>query len=271
MALSGAEAISKLLTFAAFAYLARVAGPDGFGYVEFAGAVLLCAGLVVDQGFSPYGAREIAKRPEQTSTLVSEIVLARFILAVASYLGVMTFAWMLNGPPILTRLLLVYGLSLLALPLLLQWVFQGHEKMQTVAAMQIVRQTVFAALVFGLVRDVSQIWFVAVAEIAGVCCASAYGIWKYWRAFGAVTRSRLTISGRLFREGTPIGLSQMFWVVKMFGATLILGTIASAQDIGFFAGAMRILAALHTFVWLYYFNLLPSLTKAWQQDTDEFG
>src|SRR5215470_6824792 len=38
LSLAGAEVISKLVTFAAFAYLARVAGPDGFGYLESATA-----------------------------------------------------------------------------------------------------------------------------------------------------------------------------------------------------------------------------------------
>ena len=49
----------------------------------------------------------------------------------------------------------------------------------------------------------------------------------------------------------------------MFGSTLIIGLVATAEDTGYFAGAMRILIALHTFVWLYYFNLLPSLSRSW--------
>ncbi|MEJ7712634.1 MAG: oligosaccharide flippase family protein [Pyrinomonadaceae bacterium] len=123
--LSLAELISKLVTFAAFAYLARVAGPEGFGFVEFAGAMLLCASLIVDQGFGPYGAREIARAPGRTPALVAEIVTARFVLAVAAYALVIAFALLVETSPIATRLMLIYGLSLLAMPLLLPWVFQG--------------------------------------------------------------------------------------------------------------------------------------------------
>src|SRR5512142_1024159 len=117
--LSGAEVASKIVTFAAIAYLARVAGPVGYGYVEFAGAVLLCAGLIVDQGFGPYGAREIAKAPQQTAELVSEIVLVRFLLALIAYAVVALFALLLDHPAVVTQLLLIYGLSLLITPLLL--------------------------------------------------------------------------------------------------------------------------------------------------------
>jgi O-antigen/teichoic acid export membrane protein len=73
------------------------------------------------------------------------------------------------------------------------------------------------------------------------------------------------LTRQLFREGVPIGLGQLFWMVKMFGATLIVGAIARPEDVGLFAGAQRILVAAHAFVFLYYFNLLPSLARGWHQ------
>jgi PST family polysaccharide transporter len=271
LSLAGAEIVSKLVTFAAFAYLARVMGPEGFGYVEFAGTVLLCAALIVEQGFSPYGAREIAKEPRSTPALVAQIVLARFVLAISAYTAMLAFAVFVGPSPLAGRLLMIYGLSLLVMPLLLQWVFQGHDKMQTVAVVQLIRQTVFAAIVFALVRGASQIHLVAVAEVAGVCMAAAYCVLMYKRRFGSIFEGRSRLSRRLFREGGTIGLSQVFWMVRLYGASLVFGLIASAEDMGFFAGAMRILVASHTFIWLYYFNLLPSLSRAWQQDNGAFA
>ncbi len=271
LSLAGAEVFSKLLTFAAFAYLARALGPGGFGYIEFAGAVLMCASLIVDQGFSPYGAREIAKAPKQTGRLTAEVVTVRFVLAAGGYLAIVLFALLIDHGPVLLRLLLVYGLSLWAAPLLLQWVFQGHDRMHLVAVAQVIRQTMFAATVFAFVRGTEQILIVAWAEVAGVTSAAAYCVWMYRRHFRAGTRLRPAVSAQLLREGVPIGLSQMFWVVKMFGGTLVLGVIASAQTVGFFAGAQRILLAAHTFVWLYYFNLLPTMARAWQQNGGEFN
>jgi O-antigen/teichoic acid export membrane protein len=135
--------------------------------------------------------------------------------------------------------------------------------MRTVAAIQILRQMIFAALVFALVRKVSQIWLAGVAETVGDASAAAFGVWVYRRRFKGRIRLRFNVSPQLLREGVTIGLSQIFWVAKMSGATLILGMLATPEHIGFFGGAMRILMALHTFVWLYYFNLLPSLARAW--------
>jgi len=269
--LSGAECASKLVTFAAISYLAHMVGPESFGYVEFAGSVLLCAGLIVDQGFGPYGAREIARAPERTAALVSEIVAVRFVLAIIAYATVIVFALSLGRSAVLTQLLLIYGLSLLGAPLLLQWVFQGHNGMPTVAAIQMIRQMVFAGVVFAFVREASQIWIVAVAEVASVASAAAYGLWRYASRFENALWSRPAISVRLFREAVPIGLSQMFWMMRMFGATVLVGLIASPRELGFFGGAMRILVALHAFVWLYFFNLLPVLSHRWKNSREGFS
>ena len=269
--LSGAETASKVMTFIVITYLARVAGPVGYGYVEFAGAVLLCAGLIVDQGFGLLGAREIAKNPVRTAALVSEIVIARLFLAIVAYVAMIGFALLLNRESIVTRLIVIYGLGLLVSPLLLQWVFQGHNRMRPVAAMQCIRQAVLAVVVLAFVRDPSQIWLAAVGDVVGACVTATFGLWVYLAKFDGRHFIRPTVSWYLFREGIPIGLSQMFWMVRMFGATVLVGIIATAQDLGYFGSAMRILIALHTFVWLYYFNLLPSLSKAWHRKDGTFA
>lgn len=272
LSLVGAEAFTKLLTFAAFAYLARILGAASFGYIEWSAAVLMCASLIVDQGFSSYGAREIAKNPADTAKLTAEVVTARFLMATIGYLAITLFAFLFVNDPTIRLLLLVYGLSLWALPLLLQWVFQGHDRMNLVAITQIIRQVIFVGVVFAFVRSADNLLLVGVAEVAAVTCAACFSLFLYRRYVAPHTAWRPRVSAKLFREGAPIGLSQMFWTVKMFGATLILGLVATAkEDIGYFAGAMRILIALHTFVFLYHFNLLPSLSRAWVQGREQFS
>lgn len=271
LSLAGAEAITKLITFAAFAYLARLCGPAGFGYIEWAGTVLMCASLIVDQGFSAYGAREIAKSPADTPRLVAEVVTARFLLAGVGYIAIVVFTFSFVRDQTITGLLLVYGLSLWALPLLLQWVFQGHDRMHLVGITQVIRQTIFVVAVFAFVRGTGDLLWVGIAEVAGVTSAALFSVLVYRRYFSGHSQVRPAFSTKLFREGTPIGLSQMFWVVKMFGATFIVGLVATAEDTGYFAGAMRIYIALHTFVWLYYFNMLPSLSRAWEQGAEQLA
>mgnify|MGYP001393503797 CR=1 FL=1 len=271
LSLLGGEAFSKLVVFAAFVYLARLVGPANFGHAEWAAAVLMCAGLVVDNGLNSYGAREIAKNPERTVRLAAEIVTARFVLAAVSYFILTAVAVRFVRERIVAQLLLVFGLSLWGLPLLLNWVFQGHDRMRTVALTQMIRHTVFALTVFAFVRGADSLVFFAAAEVAGVASAAAFSVWMFRRSFADGKPFRPAFSTKLFREGLPIGMSQMFWVAKMYGATLIFGLIATPEETGYFAAAMRVLIGLHAFVWLYYLNLLPSMARAWQKGREPFA
>lgn len=263
--LSGGELLSKVLTLAAVVYLARVLGPIVYGTVEFASAVLLCAGLVVDQGLGLYGAREIAKAPARMNELVSNIILLRTILAVLTFGGVVLFALALQRSAGETRLLVIFALSLLVLPLLIPWAYQAHNRMGFVTAMQVIRQATYAVVVFGLVRFAAQAWLVGIAEFAGVCLAAGFGLLMYRPALQGSLATRPALSLSLIRESLPIGLSQAFWMLRTFGATVLVGIIATPLATGYFGAAMRLMVALHAFVYLYYFNLLPTMTQAWQK------
>lgn len=65
---SGGEAISKLLMFVSFAYLARVLGPEGFGIIELALAITLIFSQIVTFGTTKYGSVEVAKDKSQVQT-----------------------------------------------------------------------------------------------------------------------------------------------------------------------------------------------------------
>lgn len=271
ISLVSAEVFSKFITFVAFAYLAREFGASGFGYIEWAGAVILCTGLIIDQGFGHYGTREIAKDPQRTSELVAEIVTARFLFAAISYGALAVLAFILVEDRVLRDLLLIYGLSLWILPLLLQWVFKAYDRMHLVALSQLVRQGVFVTLVFLFVNERDDLYIVGLAEVAGVLSAALFCLWMFHRKFAAGHSWRPRLSRSLFRESMPIGLSQMFWVMKTFGATFVVGLLATAGETGYFAGAMRIYIALHGFVWLYYANLFPSLSRGWKKADGSFS
>jgi PST family polysaccharide transporter len=271
LSLASGEIFGKVLVFSAYGYLARILGPADFGAVEWAGAAVMCAGLLVDQGLNSYGAREIAKNCGDTVRLAEEIVTARTIFAAISYFLIIILAWKFSPDPLVYSLLLIFGLELFAMPFFLSWVFQGHDRMNTVAAAGLIRQLIFTVTIFMFVRSGKDILYVGWAEALSVTFAALFTLLMFRRSFSSLSGLRPRFSAKLLREGLPIGLSQMFWVVKMFGATLIVGFIGTPTETGFFASAMRILIALHTFIWLYYMNLLPSLARAWETGRKTFA
>ena len=270
LSLSGAEVISKLLTVAAFAFVARIVGPGGFGYLEFAYSVVMCGALLVDQGSGVYGAREIARSPNSTTRLVTEVTSLRLALAAAVYAGFVLFVWVLDRPAALEQLVLLFGLSVFLMPFMLQWVFQGHDRMRIVGMMQIVRQAVFAIVVFTLLRERELLWPVAIGELCGAAAVVFLSLWLYRAQLGLHIPLKFLISSQLLRAGATIGLGQLFWSLRMYGAIVVIGFIATEAEVGFFGAAMRIAIGLNAFVWLYFFNLLPSMSRMWKQDLNAF-
>ncbi|PWT88131.1 MAG: hypothetical protein C5B54_11125 [Acidobacteria bacterium] len=257
--LTAGEGLSKLLTFAAFTILARVFGPADFGTLEFTLAFMVFFNLFVDLGTSPFGAREIARN----RSLLKEIITLRFITAVIGYVLLAAIAFRLPEKQASARpLLLIYGLTLFGIPGFFQWIFQGLDQMKWVALGSIIRQTIFAVGVFLLIRHPSQLLTVAVIE----CCAVAGFVTYNVLAFRLLklpirlNSAALDIKG-VFEQSLPIGLSELTWASTWYAPTVLVGFLLGATDLGWFSAALRPVMTLHTFVWLYFYNLLPSLSR----------
>ena len=77
------DAVSKLVSFAVVAYLARVLGPGGLGAFAWAQSAALLLTTITNFGFNEYGILKIApdRRREHIASIVGRIVGFRSVLA----------------------------------------------------------------------------------------------------------------------------------------------------------------------------------------------
>jgi len=269
-ALSAAEFISKILVALAFAYLARVLGPEVYGHLEFTLAIIFLFSLVVDTGLGTYGAREIAKDAVDIKFITRHILLTRALLALTAYALLTGVVLLIDKPWAVKQLLLLYGLTLLGLPGVMQWVFQGRDLMHYVALASVVRWFVFVAGVFLLVRSDTPFWRLALVEGLAVTGFVGYYTGVFVRHFGWPWGA---VDGRylwsIFRQSLPIGASELVWAIKIYFATVLLGLMVAGAEVGWFGAAHRLVIALHTFVFLYFFNLLPSIARTSQGHVED--
>jgi PST family polysaccharide transporter len=127
-----------------------------------------------------------------------------------------------------------------------------------------VRQFTFTAVVFALVRTDTPLNRVGMAECLSVLAAGAVCV-LILRIRLKIPAPRLTFRPRdllaPLREALPIGFAQLAWAFQWYFATVLLGFIAPGTPVGWFGASHRILMSLHTFVWLYFVNLLPSISR----------
>jgi O-antigen/teichoic acid export membrane protein len=247
----------------AFAYLARVLGPSQFGAIEFAIAVTAVCAVVAECGLAPYGAREVGKNPSALARLVPGIIVTRLGLACVTLGLLAAIVTHLDQPAAVRRLVLLYGLTLLVLPASLAWALQGRDLMGQVAAGSSVRWPLFALGVVLFVKDADDVWLVPVIEMTAIGCMVLYYFVAYRRRLGMWADGwRLERPASMLRASFAIGASELAWALRMYAPTLLLGTLVGGAAVGWFGGAHRIVLALHTFVWLYFFNVLPSIARA---------
>jgi PST family polysaccharide transporter len=269
--LSVGELASKVFTFFAYTYLGRTLGPERYGDVEFSLSATLFFALFVQLGLGSYGAREIAKAPQRAKALLSEILEVRLWAAAASVLALGAFALAIPKPPEVKLLLAAYCASLLATPGLMLWFFQGHDDMHWVAAASLLRQASFAVAVFVFFREGSPVWWVGAFETASIVAGSAL-CWVVTRRMGFGTPRfglRPRIAWEHLKTGAPIGLSDLSWAALWFFPVVILGLALHDSSVGWFGAAHRATLALHTFVWWYFFNLLPSMARTIAQPRED--
>jgi len=257
------EGVAKLAGFAAFALLARTLSAAHYGSVELASAITMLFFLVVDFGFAPIGARELASDRSRARALAAAIPTLRLALALASIACIALLSALLDQPAETRAFVRWFGLSLFAAPWVLNWLFQGLGQMLTVAIAQALRMLAFAGFVLLLVRGESALDAVAAAEIGSVTLLALYYVAMQARAVGA---PRLTtdgaLLGRLLRDAAPVGASRILWAVSQYGGTLVVASLAAAPELAWYGAAHRLAIALGAFVQLYHFNLFPALVEA---------
>jgi O-antigen/teichoic acid export membrane protein len=264
--LLGGEALSKVFSFLAFAHLARVLRPDAYGAIEFALAATLFFNLIVEGGLGLLGTREIAKDEQSLRGITFHVVIIRCFLAILAFLLLLLFVLVSNKSWQEKQLVTLYGLTLFGTPGLLQWVFQGLDRMQWVSVSSVVRWSLFAGCIFLFIHEPGQIWIVPLIELAAVGSVVALNFSLFRYLFGGFPRKfDISFAFSLFRQAIPIGLTQIMWGLKFYLPTIMLGLLIGGKEVGWFGAGHRIVIALHAFVWMYYFNIYPSISRCTQQ------
>lgn len=262
-ALVGGELLAKIAGFVAFAYLARVLPAESYGSVELAVAVVAVFVLVVDFGFAPIGARELARSPERAAFLAAAIPTLRLALAAASAAVVCTASFAIDAAPATRTLLRWFAASLLFAPWLLNWLFQGLNRLLWVPIAQLVRMGTFAALVVLLVDGASDAWMVGASEFAAAAAMAGY-----YLAAQALTVGVPKLGGprtelrKLAVEALPVGASRILWALYQYLSTWLVALLVGGIAVAWFGAAHRLATSLGSFVQLYHFNLYPQLVEA---------
>jgi PST family polysaccharide transporter len=225
--------------------LTRVLGPSSWGMLAFAEAYAMYASLIIEYGFSLSATREIAQASEDLSLrsrLLSGVFTAQILLSLA--VGASTIALALTVPAFRLYANLLGPAFLLAVfrAVFPAWYFQGLERMKLIAAVNIAANLSSAILIFLIVRAPNQILVPLIVRGIAAFLASAVATYLAMRELPPVALS-LKHALRALKQGWSLFLFRSAVSLYTTGNVLLLGVLAPAQVVAWFAGAERITKA----------------------------
>ena len=236
-----AQAVSMAAGFVSMAWVARMLGPEAYGFIGFGTAFVSYFALAVVFGTDHYGTREIASAPEKTQTLVSRILGARLILLVLVgmiYVGVILA---IDRPRDVTIVMLIQILGLLSAAATVDFLFQGQRRMGPIALRQGGAALAALAAVLLLVGGPEDV-FAAAAIPFSAMLLSALALAVF--AHGRVTRLSVSfaMSGLkdVLASSAPMLLAGLMSLVFLNVDVVMLGFLRAADEVGIYAGMGRL-------------------------------
>lgn len=257
------QGVGGILLFVAMAYLARTLGPHNFGIIGFAEGVLVFFLGLTSFGLDYIGIREIAKAREKARYFTNIIVSMRLLLALVSFILLAVFILFIRKPLIIKYVALIYGASLFFAACLLDWVFQGLEKMQFVAVSSITKAVVFASGVFLFVSNQEDIINVAIVYFLAWMMAVIVSLFFYTRAFELPKLMNDFSAYKSFlKDSLPLGfLISVGWVMHYFDSTLLFLWKGEAEA-GLFNAAFRPIVLIIAGLTMYFNATFPIISRS---------
>lgn len=261
--------ISQLIGFIAVIYLARILGPGGFGKINFAIAIVTYFTLIANMGLPLLGTREIAREKDKIKDYIGSILTLRLFLAMLGFCLLLLTALLLNKPLEIKYLIILYGLGLIPSALLLDWAFQGVEKMEYIGLGNILSATIYVVFVFFFVKSPEQILLIPCFQIAGNFLAAVLLFSVSVRNFGK-PRFRLNLIHwkSFFRQALPIGFSLLMAQIFYNIDTVMIGFMRSSEEVGYYNAAYKIIMLLIFVIGVYHDAIFPVISNYYKTSLD---
>ena len=250
-------------------YYSRVLGPENYGQLLTAMSLMGIIWMVVNYGFSPIGARTIAKTKNQqeiNESFTRQILGRLFLLPVGILIGFLgtIFSPILSTSPMFGVLATFFGI-LCAFNL--GWFFQGMRQFKRNMFVESLAYPLTLGLALTLVKGENDgVFALTSLSISGMICFSL----AYFLAFQNVSFCRQTIWDVFaeIKESSILFLQNVNTQIMTTGSVFLLSFLVVTQQVGYFGAAERIMSFGIAFLLPAAQYLMPTISNKMESDPD---
>lgn len=261
--------ISQAIGFVVIVYLARVLNPDNFGKISFALAIITYFSLITNLGLPLLGTREIARDKKKIGEYLGNILTMRLCLAFLSFGLLLLITYFLNKPLEIKYLIILYGLGLIPSALLLDWVFQGLEKMEYIGLGRILSRLIYAVLVLSFIKGQKQLLLIPCIAVASNLLVTGFLFFIFIKNFGKLKlKFNIIFWKNLVHQALPLGISiimiQIIYNIDM----VMLGFMRTDIEVGYYSAAYKIILVLISIGAFYFDAIFPVISNYYKTSLD---
>lgn len=178
-AISSVQAANYILPLLTLPYLIRVLGPEKYGLINFAGALIGYFGVLTDYGFGFSATQEIAVSRKDKRRISEIFVAVLLIKAGLVFVSLVILCGLLISVPRFGEYPVLYLLTFSGIvgnALFPVWFFQGIERMKYVTFLNVLAKSIFALSIFVVVKQPADYFYVPLLHSAGFIVAGILGL-----------------------------------------------------------------------------------------------
>ena len=265
------QVANSIIPLMVIPFVVRALGTEAFGRASYAQNVIAYFTLLVNYGFEYSATQDIALSVGDKNRIRSvfwTVVRFKFLLLLISFL--LFLVALLFVPKMQDDFMLYISAFLLNIGMVLypSWFFQGVEDTSKMAFVSVVVRFLGAVFTVLLVTTPSD------CQLYILICSLSYVAVGGVSFLMAIVKYDLTYTGTMvvdsIKKGFPIFLNNVFSNIYALGGLTIIGMYLSDHEIGIYASANKIIAALCMLLSMpLSLSLFPSLSRSFAESLTE--
>jgi PST family polysaccharide transporter len=242
------QVVNFLLSLVVIPYVISVVGVDGFGVIAVAQVVIFYLSVIADYGFSRTAIRDVALYKDdraRISRIFFTVLASKFVLC---FFTLLILLILLFTVPLFNQHFSVYLFAfsfVFGQAFLVNWFFQGLEKMQYMAFASLLSRLLFVAFVFIFMREKDDTWMYIFFMGMGNMVAGLISIYAVTRMYKLelVKPDRAAIKYEL-QEGWSYTVGNLSQTTIQYIGIFILRLFTNDVVVGYYSIGERIYFAM---------------------------
>ncbi len=229
-------------------YIVRVIGPEKFGVVSLAQALVYYFSVIAEYGYGISGVQYIAQHQNDNlkcSEVVKNIFIIQFILMVLCYIILISIIE-LYSPFTVYRNIFHYSFLIVPANILLAlWFYLGMEKVKYINYVTFTSRIFYIIAIFIFIRKMEDYYLIPILNSLSYILAALYSLFLMVKKFRIRFNANVPVKViDYLKRDKSIFISHFFMNLYRNSNILILGLIASEAAVGFYSAGEKIIKAI---------------------------